>query len=37
MQAMEEELEMLRSGVAVLLHRTTPVPRRQRTAATLLR
>ena len=26
-QAMEEELEMLRSGVAVLLHRTTPVPR----------
>ena len=25
-QAMEEELEMLRSGVAVLLHRTTPVP-----------
>ena len=27
MQAMEEELKMLRSGVAVLLHRTTPVPR----------
>ena len=26
MQAMEEELKMLRSGVAVLLHRTTPVP-----------
>ena len=26
MQAMEEELEMLRSGVAVLLHRITPVP-----------
>ena len=26
-QAMEEDLEMLRSGVAVLLHRTTPVPR----------
>ena len=26
MQVMEEELEMLRSGVAVLLHRTTPVP-----------
>ena len=26
-QAMEEELKMLRSGVAVLLHRTTPVPR----------
>ena len=25
-QAMEEELKMLRSGVAVLLHRTTPVP-----------
>ena len=28
LQAMEEELEMLRSGVAVLLHRTTPVPPR---------
>ena len=27
MQAMEEELEMLRSGVAALLHDTTPVPR----------
>ena len=27
MQAMEEELKMLRSGVAALLHRTTPVPR----------
>ena len=26
MQAIEEELKMLRSGVAVLLHRTTPVP-----------
>ena len=26
MQAMEEELKMLRSGVAVLLHDTTPVP-----------
>ena len=26
MQAMEEELKMLRSGVAALLHRTTPVP-----------
>ena len=26
-QAMEEELKMLRSGVAVLLHDTTPVPR----------
>ena len=25
-QAMEEELKMLRSGVAALLHRTTPVP-----------
>ena len=27
MQAMEEELKMLRSGVAALLHDTTPVPR----------
>ena len=27
LQAAEDELEMLRSGVAVLLHRTTPVPR----------
>ena len=26
MQAMEEELKMLRSGVAALLHDTTPVP-----------
>ena len=26
LQAMEEELKMLRSGVAVLLHDTTPVP-----------
>ena len=26
MQAMEEELKMLRSGVATLLHDTTPVP-----------
>ena len=26
-QAMEDELKMLRSGVAVLLHDTTPVPR----------
>ena len=26
-QAMEEELKMLRSGVAALLHDTTPVPR----------